>query len=145
MQRGALQYALTVGTPVAYWRLVTAALNDDPHLIDGPRTESEAHLTSLRVSIERNDEDASAVPGRRRHEGSYRAIVSRSPQNIRTAPELQIFNASGSPAPSAPSLLSRREVPPALFVAGLLELAIGALTGLTLLLCLVDLAQGLFP
>jgi hypothetical protein len=144
VQRARADNTLDVGTPVAYWRLVTAAaLNDDAYLIDGTRTENEAHHTSLRVSIERN-EDASGVQGRRRHECSYCAIVSRSPQDIRTAPALQISNVSDSPAPSATSLLSRREVPAALFVAGLLELAIGALIGVTLLLCLVDLAQQFF-
>ena len=70
---------------------MTAVL-DGPHLIDGTRTESEAHDTSTQ----------------------------------------------------GPSLLSRREVPAALFVAGLLELAVGVWIGLTLLLCLAELAQGLF-
>ena len=69
--------------------------------------------------------------------------MKRSREDIGTAPAFQSFNVPGSPAQSATSLQSRRD-PPALFVAGLLELFVGVWISLTLLLCLTDLAREFF-
>jgi hypothetical protein len=69
--------------------------------------------------------------------------MERSREDIGTTPAFQVFNVPGSPAQLATSSQSRRD-PPALFVAGLLELAVGVLISLTLLLCLTDLARGFF-
>jgi hypothetical protein len=88
-------------------------------------------------------EDTSWLQRVGRQEGLYRAIVKGSREGIGTAPAFQSFNVPGSPAQAATSLQSRRD-PPALFVAGLLELAVGVLISLTLLLCLTDLAREFF-
>ena len=88
-------------------------------------------------------EETSGLQGLGRQDGFRCGIVKRSRKDIQTAPAFQSFNVPGSPAQLATSLQSRRD-PPVLFVAGLLELAVGVLISLTLLLCLTDLAREFF-